>query len=89
MCKEQLILSKLQNGIAQEAKLELLTKYGEDRFSDGDNFRVSMMRKLRETKITKIKEDFNQLLDQLRVEIWDKNKGENEVIIELRERIYL
>jgi hypothetical protein len=87
LCKEQLILSKLQNGIAQEAKLELLTKFGEDRFGDGANFWKDTIKKKNDTRRNRIMDEFNALLDALRVEIWGKSKGENKEINQLREKI--
>jgi hypothetical protein len=87
LCKEADILSKLQNGIAQTAKLELLTKFGEARYEDGKNMWIDTIRKMKDARLRKIKAEADRLLDELRVEIWSKSKGENETIVELREKI--
>jgi hypothetical protein len=87
LCKEADILSKLQNGIAQTAKLDLLTKFGENRFEDGKNMWIGTIRKMKDVRLSKIKCAADKLLDELRVEIWEKSKEENEVITELIDKI--
>jgi len=75
---EMLLISALQNGISQKAKLELLRGYKDKSFGEGYEYCSQVFRRSREIKKAEIKKRSCELIDKLREEIWRNNETHNK-----------